>query len=203
MFTRTSHLAWSAGLASLVALALTQPVFAHAGHEHSSFSTGFAHPLGGLDHLLAMVTVGLLSARMEPKRMWTLPLAFVAMMAAGGVLGVFWASEGVLALEWGISLSVLVFGLVAAAAPSVPVVGGNLLVAAFAVCHGHAHAAEMGDASAWGYFPGMLLSTASLHLVGLAVGVAMQRQIGEWSIRAAGAAVAVGFAALLVAALLP
>ena len=129
--------------------------------------------------------------------MWTLPLAFVAMMAAGGLLGLVFASEGLTAFEWGISLSVLFFGVVAALAPTVPVIGGNLIVAAFAICHGHAHVAEMGDASAWGYFPGMLVCTALLHLAGLIVGVVMKRGLGEWSIRFAGAGVAVAFAVIL------
>ena len=67
---------------------------AHAGHDQSSFEIGFLHPIHGLDHLLAMVAVGLLSARMDVKKMWTLPAAFVGMMAAGGLLGTVWATGG-------------------------------------------------------------------------------------------------------------
>ncbi len=183
--------------ATLTLLGITSPAHAHAGHDHSSFITGFQHPIYGLDHLLAMVTVGLLSARMAAKRMWTLPLAFVGMMACGGLLGLAWAHDGLTIFEWGIGLSVLVFGMVAAIGKEVSVLTGSLIVAAFAICHGHAHVAEMGDASAWGYFPGMLISTAGLHVAGLAVGLALKQAVGEWSIRVGGALVAASFALVL------
>ncbi len=184
-------------VAVLVLLIAASPAHAHAGHEHSSFSSGFQHPLYGLDHLLAMITVGLLSARMAVKRMWTLPLAFVVMMACGGLLGLAWKHDGFTVFEWGISLSVLVFGLVAAICKEVSVLWGNLIVASFAICHGHAHVAEMGSASAWGYFPGMLIATAGLHLIGLVVGIVLKKYVGEWSIRLGGALVAVSFATIM------
>ncbi len=169
----------------------------HAGHDVHSFGVGFMHPLGGLDHLLAMVTVGLLSARMSPRHMWSLPVAFVLFMFGGGMLGLVWGSDGVTAIEWGISGSVMLFGLLAALLPKVNVYVGNAIVAVFAVCHGHAHVAEMGDANAWGYFAGMLLATAGLHLGGLIAGLGLKRLVGEWTIRLAGGAVAAGFVLVL------
>eukprot|EP00752_Nemacystus_decipiens_P016704 g14942.t1 len=184
--------------ATLLAVAYVSPAFAHSGHGHNSFVTGFLHPIYGLDHLLAMVVIGFLSARMEPKKMWTLPASFVGLMAAGGLLGTVWGSDGVRAMEWGIMLSVIVFGLAAAIAPKIPVLAGNLIVAAFAICHGHAHVAEMGDASAYGYFPGMLVGTGLLHLAGLAVGIALKRGVGEWAVRASGGAVAAAFTVILI-----
>ena len=187
---------------ALFALACVSPAFAHSGHDHNSFVTGFLHPIYGLDHMLAMVVIGLLSARMEPKKMWTLPASFVGLMAAGGLLGTVWGSDGVRAMEWGIMLSVIVFGLAAAIAPKIPVLAGNLIVAAFAICHGHAHVAEMGDASAYGYFPGMLVGTGLLHLAGLAVGLGMKRGVGEWAVRASGGAVALVFTGLMLRDLL-
>jgi len=202
MTSRCRSIVTFIALPALATLLLSASAHAHTGHEHNSFLTGFEHPIYGLDHLLAMVTVGLLSARMAVRHMWTLPLAFVAMMAAGGLLGLVFASEGLTAFEWGISISVLVFGLVAAAAPSVPVLTGNLIVAAFAICHGHAHVAEMGDASAWGYFPGMLLATGCLHVAGLLAGVLLKRGVGEWSLRAAGALIAAAFAVNIVVGML-
>ena len=168
-------------------------VLAHAGDGAGSFGVGFMHPLHGLDHLLAMVTVGLLSARMTPKHMWTLPAMFVAFMFLGGMLGLVWGSDGVTALEWGISASVMIFGLLAALLPKVNVYLGNAIVAVFAICHGHAHVAEMGDATVAGYFSGMLLATALLHLAGLGVGLGLKKGVGEWTIRLAGGAVAAGF----------
>lgn len=196
---RRVFFSWSVCLAAAGAtlFVFASPAHAHAGHEYGSFMAGFQHPLYGLDHLLAMVTVGLLSARMNTNRMWTLPLAFVAMMACGGLLGLAWTHDGFTVFEWGISLSVLVFGLVAAISKEVTVLRGNVIVAAFAICHGHAHVAEMGDASAWGYFPGMLTCTAGLHITGLAVGLGLKQAVGEWSIRLGGALIAAGFALVL------
>lgn len=183
---------------TLIALAYAGPALAHADHDENSFYTGFMHPIHGLDHLLAMIAVGLLSARMEAKRMWTLPVAFVVMMGLGGLLGTVWGSDGVAAFEWGIMLSVLIFGVAVAAAPKIPVIAGNAIVAVFAICHGHAHVAEMGSASAWGYFPGMLIATGLLHLAGLFVGIGLNRGIGDWAIRASGAGIAAFFAIVMI-----
>lgn len=168
-------------------------LLAHAEGHATSFATGFLHPIHGLDHLMAMVTVGFLSARMSAKQMWTLPAAFVAFMAAGGLLGLVVAPEGLTAFEWGISGSVLVFGLIVALAPKLNVYLGNIIVAAFAICHGHAHVSEMGDASVYGYFTGMLIATGLLHISGLVTGLAMTRFIGDWIVRLAGGAIAVTF----------
>lgn len=184
--------------ATLIALAYAGPALAHAAHDENSFYTGFMHPIHGLDHLLAMVAVGLLSARMEAKRMWTLPAAFVVMMGLGGLLGTVWGSEGIAAFEWGIMLSVLIFGLAVALAPKIPVIAGNAIVAVFAICHGHAHVAEMGSASAWGYFPGMLIATGLLHVLGLFIGIGLNRGVGDWAIRAAGGAIAGFFAIVMI-----
>ncbi|NBB83441.1 MAG: hypothetical protein GVY28_08545 [Alphaproteobacteria bacterium] len=173
-------------------------LLAHAADGAASFSAGFWHPLHGLDHLLAMVTVGFLSARMQPRRMWTLPAAFVSFMLLGGLLGLVWASEGLAAIEWGISLSVLVFGLFAALAPRVNVWLGNAVVAVFAICHGHAHIAEMGGASVAAYFAGMLIATGLLHIGGLGAGVVLRRQVGDWIVRLAGGAVAAGFVPFII-----
>lgn len=188
--------------ALLVALTYAAPALAHSGHSHNSFGSGFMHPIHGLDHLLAMIAVGLLSARMQTKRMWTLPAAFVGMMAVGGLLGTVWGGGGIALFEWGIMLSVLVFGLVAAIAPKVPLAAGNAIVALFAICHGHAHVAEMADASAYGYFPGMLLATALLHLVGLGIGLGLKQGVGEWAVRASGGAIAALFAGIVIYGLL-
>ena len=201
MMGRSRH--FLAAIAPLIAgavvlLGAASSAFAHAEKGAVvSFSSGFTHPLNGLDHMLAMITVGLLSARMDAKRMWTLPCAFVGMMAVGGILGLVWASEGVTAFEWGISLSVLVLGLFVALAPKVNVILGNIVVAVFAICHGHAHVAEMGDATVWSYFIGMLLATAGLHITGLVAGVLLKKHIGDWILRLAGGAVAAGFVPVL------
>lgn len=183
---------------TLIALAYAGPALAHTGHDENLFFTGFMHPIHGLDHLLAMVAVGLLSARMQAKRMWTLPAAFVGMMAIGGLLGTVWGGDGVAAFEWGIMLSVLIFGLAVAVAPKIPVIAGIAMVAIFAICHGHAHVAEMGNASAWDYFPGMLIATGLLHLAGLFVGIALSRGVGDWAIRLSGGGIAAFFAIVMI-----
>ena len=184
----------------LAMLCFPAPVLAHSGHEHSSFTAGLLHPIFGLDHLLAMVAVGLLSARLAMSRMWILPAVFVALMAGGGLLGYVWAGSHIAlpAIEWGITLSVIVFALVVALWPGISLWVGGIMVGVFAVCHGHAHVAEMGDASAIGYFPGMLLATACLHLSGLAFGVFLHHKVGSWSLRTAGAAVACVFVGLMI-----
>jgi len=173
-------------------------LLAHTGDHASSFEVGFLHPIHGLDHLMAMVTVGFLSARMSAKHMWTLPAAFVGFMAVGGLLGLVFAPEGLTAFEWGISLSVMVFGLIVALAPKVNVYLGNAIVAVFAICHGHAHVAEMGDASATGYFTGMLIATALLHIAGLVTGLLLTKYVGDWILRIAGGAVAAAFLVILL-----
>jgi len=173
-------------------------ILAHAGHGDTGFVSGLLHPLHGVDHLLAMVAVGLLAARLAVSRLWVPPLAFVAMMGVGGLVGLATAGAGIGVMEWGIVASVLIFALLVAATPKAPIVAGSVIVGVFAVCHGFAHAAEMGEASAWAYFPGMLLGTTALHLGGLAAGLALKRSLGEASIRAAGAVVALAFVATLV-----
>ena len=194
-----NHRTWRLALpTTLVALAYAAPALAHPDHNENSFYTGFMHPIHGLDHLLAMIAVGLLSARMDTKKMWTLPVAFVVMMGLGGLLGTVWGGDGLAVFEWGIMLSVLIFGIAVAFAPKIPVIAGNAIVAVFAICHGHAHVAEMGNASAWGYFPGMLLATGLLHVSGLLVGIALNLGICDWAIRASGAGIALFFAIVMI-----
>lgn len=180
-------------------MALAAPsVFAHSGgtHVHSLFE-GMAHPLTGWDHLLAMLAVGVWSAQQGGKRLWALPAAFVAMMAAGGALGM--AGYGGGWVETGIALSVAVFGLLIALAARLPVAVGMLACGAAALAHGMAHGAELPAAGgAAGYAAGFLLATATLHLVGIAVGKLGLRQ--PWLSRAFGVAAAAAGGYLLLAA---
>lgn len=94
-------------------------------------------------------------------------------------------------------MSVLVFGLVVAMVPTLDVYLGSLLVAVFAICHGHAHVTEMGDALAAGYFAGILMATGMLHVGGLITGRLMSRFSGPWMVRWAGGAVAVTWVMIL------
>lgn len=182
---------WAAGLA------VTAPsVFAHSGgaHVHSLFE-GLQHPLTGWDHLLAMLAVGVWSAQQGGRRMWALPMAFVAAMALGGVLGM--AGYGGGWVETGIALSVAVFGLLIALAARLPVAVGLIACGAAAMSHGMAHGAELPPAGgAVGYAAGFLIATASLHLAGIGLGQLGQRQL--WLDRIFGAGVALAGSYLLL-----
>lgn len=190
----------------LVAAAFLAPgaAYAHvgAGDTHS-FSYGFMHPIGGLDHILAMVAVGMLAANLGGRALWAVPLSFVAAMAFGGYLGVL-AAE-VPFVELGIALSVIVFGLAIASNVRLPIVIAMALVGVFAIFHGHAHGEEMpGDASGAAYAIGFMLATALLHIGGIALGVGIQ-QIGaaHWSraARISGVGLSLAGAAILTGAL--
>src|SRR5260221_12820305 len=97
--------------AALLALAPTV-AFAHPGHDGASLISGFMHPLGGLDHIIAMVAVGLLAARLGGRALWLVPASFVAAMAMGGLVGV--AGVALPYAETGIAISVVVLGAIAA-----------------------------------------------------------------------------------------
>jgi len=183
-------------LRALVALAAILPAaaFAHTGvdgHAHLNFMTGFLHPLTGMDHLAAMVAVGLWSAlaarRAGPGLLWG-PLGFAGMLLAGALLGL----QGVQipAVEPMIAASLLVTGLLVVTRWHVPGIAAALIVGVFAVFHGLAHGYELAEApSAWATLSGMLAATVLLHLTGLGAGWAL-RSANAWLPRAAGAAVA-------------
>ncbi len=115
--------------------------FAHAGHgEHSEFIHGFLHPMTGLDHILAMVTVGILAYQIGGRALWLVPATFLAVMAVGGLLGV--AGVSFYFVEPGIAASVVVLGAIVALALKPPVAVAMGLVALFAVFHGYAHGIE-------------------------------------------------------------
>ncbi|MGH8047635.1 MAG: HupE/UreJ family protein [Chthoniobacterales bacterium] len=179
--------------AALLAVLFLAPTLAHAhtgvGLTHG-FSHGFEHPLFGLDHLLAMVAVGLWAAQIGGRALWAVPLTFVSVMALGGALGV--AGVPVPFVEPGIATSVLLLGLFIALAVRMPLAFSIPIVALFAVCHGHAHGAEMpSNASGIMYATGFMIATALLHGCGIGLGVGIQRQIAAPALRAAGAAIAV------------
>jgi urease accessory protein len=166
-------------------LALVSPASAHVGQGLSfSVSGGFAHPFLGLDHLAAMVAVGLWSALAGGKRLWVWPAAFVSAMLIGGFIG--HAGIELPQVEPAIAVSVIVLGLLVATGLKAPVAVGAALIAAFAIFHGHAHGAEA-PADGWsGYATGFVLATALLHIIGIGAGVGLQRGIGAVPVRALG-----------------
>ena len=185
--------------APLILLASVGPAFAHTGHGASSFLQGFAHPLGGLDHVLAMVAVGLYAAMFGGRALWLVPAAFLGAMALGGALGV--AGYGLPYTEIGIAVSVIVLGLAIAFRISLPALAAMALAGVFAIFHGHAHGAEMPQTiSGYEYAAGFLLATALLHGAGIAFGVVGAKS--QWRVaQAAGAAMALTGLVLLGSAI--
>lgn len=170
---------------------LPAPLLAHAGHDPLGFANGLIHPIFGLDHVLAMLSVGILSVQMGGRAIWTLPLAFVSFMLVGGLLGVFGLPFS--AMEGGMALSVLSLGLAIAANKRFPVFLSMGGVAFFALLHGHAHGAELPDSAQPAlYALGFVLGTAALHLLGVAIGMSLNRHPGKvLSFRYAGTGIAV------------
>jgi urease accessory protein len=156
------------------------------------------HPIAGLDHVLAMVAVGAVAARLGGRAIWMVPAAFVVMMAVGGLIGM----EGIQLpfAETGIATSVIVLGLAVALRWNLSVAAASTLAGLFAIFHGNVHGNEMPvSASALTYALGFLLATASLHVVGIGLGYGVGR-IGVRSrlaLQAGGGAMALAGAALL------
>ena len=186
-------------LAAAVLLLASNAALAHTGAEHAlSFASGFKHPLTALDHLLAMVTVGLWAGLNGGRALWAWPVAFVGVMVLGGVLGM--AGVALPLVESGILASVVVLGLLVLVAVRLPVAVGAALVAVFALLHGHAHGAELpGDAAAVTYAAGFAIATAVLHAIGIGVAHLAGSANGRLLVRGAGALVAAAGIALAVA----
>jgi urease accessory protein len=183
---------------SLPLLLIATVAMSHPHHEHlddyGSFMSGLLHPIFGLDHVLAMVAVGLWASLAGGRALLAVPAAFVAVMALGFVLAL-WGVELPL-VEPMILASVVVLGLVVALALPLPVAVGAALVGFFALFHGHAHGQEMGAATMAAYGAGFVISTAALHAAGVAIGLGLGRVLkagqGRMATRAAGALTVVG-----------
>ncbi|RJF86405.1 urease accessory protein [Oleomonas cavernae] len=163
-----------AGGALLVCL-VASSAYAHPGHDMGGLAHGMAHPLSGLDHILAMTMVGIYAYQQRgTQALWLLPVTFVALMAVGGALGI--AGAGLPLVEIGIGLSVVALGAALALDVKLPAMIATTVIGAFAVCHGFAHGAEMTlDASGYAYASGFMLATASLHLAGIGIGASIGR----------------------------
>ena len=154
------------------------------------FGSGLAHPLGGLDHMLAMVAVGLWAAQLGGRARWLVPASFVGVMALGGALAM--AGLRVPFTETGILLSVLVLGILVAVAVRFPLTASMAIVGLFAFFHGHSHGTEMpATAVGYAYGIGFALATASLHACGVGMGMLARQSAKQPAIRFAGAAIAV------------
>ncbi len=176
--------------------------FAHDGASlpYGSFIGGLSHPVLGLDHFLAMVSVGVLSAQIGGRAIWTVPATFVAVMAFGGLLG--YIDVGLTAIEAGIAISVLALGIAIAADRKLPISLAMSAVGFFAIFHGYAHGAEMPVvANSVTYAAGFLSGTAALHLFGVLLGDIARRNVhGNSVLRLAGGVIAGTGALFLVGA---
>lgn len=174
--------------------------FAHTGvGDAVGFAHGFGHPLGGLDHVLAMVAVGVLAAVLGGRALWLVPLSFLAVMVLG--FGVGLTQVNLPFVELGIALSSVVIGIAATLRRRLPVAAAMALVGTFAVFHGYAHGAEMpATTDGLGYAAGFLAATALLHLAGLAATLGLVNLTGRHArllSRIAAGTIALGGAGLL------
>jgi urease accessory protein len=185
---RSSLIPWQWLTALLFIAASPALAYAHpAAGSVNGLIDGMAHPLGGLDHLCAMIGVGLWAAQRGGRAIWLAPLAFIVVMAVGGALGMLAVS--VPFVEQSIVASVLILGILIAASIRLPLLLSVLIVGTFALFHGHAHGAEMPHtASGLMYGAGFIAATALLHSIGVGVGLLARQTGASWVIRCAGAA---------------
>lgn len=179
----------------LLASAVPSLALAHTGIGHG-FMQGVTHPMGGMDHLLAMVAVGLLAGRAGGAALWQIPASFIAMMACGTLIGM--ASIGLPFIEVGIALSIAVFGAMLASRCNPTLLLTTLAVGFFALFHGHAHGSEAAEnISGLAYAAGLLSMSALLHACGAAAAMLLMRMHQSSALRLSGGALAVAGIGLL------
>ena len=185
---------FKSGVLTLVAAALPAVAYAHTGvGEAAGFMHGFSHPISGLDHILAMVMVGVLAFQLGGRAVWAVPTTFVLVMALGGALGI--AGINVPFVEIGIAFSIIVLGAIVALNIRASTAVAMGIVGLFAIFHGHAHGAEMPEnAGGAAYAAGFMIATALLHMAGLGLAFLIARfgeRQGAFVVRAAGGLAAV------------
>ena len=188
-------------LAAVLGTAVSGPALAHTGigAHGAGFAAGFLHPLMGLDHMLAMLGIGVWAAQLGRRATWLVPLAFVAFMVAGAVLALLGAPLPM--VEFGIAGSVLVIGALVAFGTRMPLALAMSLAGAFALFHGHAHGTELpGFAHPAAYGAGFVAATALLHGLGIGIAALARRHVARLPVRFAGAVMAVVGGGLLLGA---
>jgi urease accessory protein len=180
------HRAWLIGLLAT----LTSTSFGHTETGTASgFVSGFLHPIYGTDHLIAMVAVGLWGAQLGNPAIWLLPITFPVVMAIGGLLGI--AGVPMPGVEIGIATSAVVLGAMVLFAVRPALWIAALIIAAFAIWHGHAHGTELPEAAnPLSYGVGFVIATGLLHLAGILIGVLVRWPLGTWAVRISGGAIA-------------
>ncbi len=184
-------------LTAVFLLVSSSVAFAHPGHNVSGFAAGLMHPFSGLDHLLAMVAVGLWAAQGGGRKVWLLPATFMTMLAVGAGVSMSWQSLPL--VETGIAVSVLALGLLIALSLQLPANTSVAICALFGLLHGYAHGLELPQSAApAAYALGFLAATATLHLGGIATGIATRQRYALLS-RFLGGAIAISGACLFFA----
>ena len=186
-------------LSGLTLLAVIAPLAeAHTVHDASGFMAGLVHPLLGIDHLLAILAAGIWAGRMGKQTTWRVPLAYmlamsVAMVALVGISSVPY-------VETGIALSLLLFGLLAAASTRLSTLAGLMIISVFAAIHGAAHSVEMASTlSPLAYLSGIVLATALLQAVAITVGVINRHGVTRHIVTMVAATIAAAGGTLLLA----
>lgn len=189
-YTFTFKYFFKAAFLLLILTLLPNLAFAHVGiGEASGWAHGMMHPFLGLDHLCAMLAVGLWAKQMDGRAVWLVPLTFVCVMALGGLLGI--TAIPLPFIEGGILLSLLVLGFLVAAAVQLPLLVSAVMAAIFALFHGYAHGAEMSQSiSGLTYALGFMLSTAALHATGIAMATGLAKTGRPKWLRLIGAVIA-------------
>jgi len=179
-------------LVSLLLLLYPLTAFAHKrGGEAIGFASGFEHPISGLDHILAMVAVGLWGAQLGAPAIWVLPVVFPMVMALGGMMGLMGIKLPGIELCIALSAVALGFAVCTEARPKLWVAG--MIVGFFAIAHGHAHGTELPmGANGVLYSIGFVIATGLLHATGIGIGLIHRWSAGRITLRLAGAVVAMG-----------
>ena len=176
--------------ATLLMLVPTLVLAHQEAGQVTGFVSGLEHPISGMDHVVAMIAVGLWGAVLGPPAIWVLPVAFPMMMAFGGFMGLL--GIPVPSIEIGIAVSAIVLGAMVLIQARPPLWVAALLVAIFAIFHGYAHGRELpAGANALLYSLGFVVATGLLHLVGILLGEAHRWALGRQIVRAAGGGIAV------------
>ena len=198
---RVFSIAHRSSIAVVVAIALTQTAAAHTALGTGfGLQSGFLHPVTGLDHLVAMVAVGLWGAQLGSPAIWALPIAFPLIMTFGGVLGI--AGVPLPFAEAIVALSGIALGILVALRVRLPLVVAVLIVGTFAIFHGYTHGRELPQAAdPLAYAVGFVVATGMLHVCGILIGLTTRWPSGERVVRACGVAVGGVGLYFLVAAL--
>jgi urease accessory protein len=167
-------------------------VFAHQrGGEVIGFASGFWHPISGIDHILAMVAVGMWGAQLGAPAIWVLPVVFPMVMALGGTMGLMGVKLPGIELCIALSALALGFAVFREARPKLWIAA--TIVGVFAIAHGHAHGTELPlGASGVLYSVGFVIATGLLHALGIGIGLVHRWTAGRLALRVAGAVVAMG-----------